>query len=278
VSRARLGADRSTEELEETRDFLLRSLSDLDQEHGSGDIDDADYAALRDDYTARAAEVLRALEARGEHRPDWAEPGAGDDGAVAAGGTDPAKGGRRRMRRVAAALLGLGFVALAVALVVGAATGIGNRSASGRALDAATEARDLTQARADANGGDELGAVRLYQQVLSADPRQPEALAYEGWDLRQAGEAGRDARLVSQGRADVEAALAASPRYPDAHAFLGYMLLQDDHDVAGAVTQFRAFLADHPPAEMVSLTAAVVAQAFAAEGQPVPPPSSPPPG
>lgn len=48
--------------LEEQRDFLLRSITDLDQEHAAGDLEDGDYQSLKDDYTARAAEVLRAIE------------------------------------------------------------------------------------------------------------------------------------------------------------------------------------------------------------------------
>ena len=49
-------------ELEEERRFLLRSLRDLDAEHAAGDVDDVDYATLRDGYTKRAADVLRAIE------------------------------------------------------------------------------------------------------------------------------------------------------------------------------------------------------------------------
>ena len=49
--------------LEEQRDFLLRSLVDLDRERAAGDVDEHDYAVLKDDYTARAAAVLRAIEA-----------------------------------------------------------------------------------------------------------------------------------------------------------------------------------------------------------------------
>ena len=56
---------------------------------------------------------------------------------------------------------------------------------------------------------------------------------------------------------------------------MAYILIQDAHDPVGASEQFRAFLADHPQAEMVALTRDVVAQAFAAVGQPVPPASSP---
>ena len=49
-------------ELEEERRFLLRSLADLEREHDAGDIDDADYATLRDGYTVRAAAVLREID------------------------------------------------------------------------------------------------------------------------------------------------------------------------------------------------------------------------
>ena len=43
-------------------DFLLRSLEDLEREFAAGDMDEADYRTLRDDYTVRASEVLRAID------------------------------------------------------------------------------------------------------------------------------------------------------------------------------------------------------------------------
>ena len=49
--------------LEEERRFLLRSLTDLEREHDAGDVDDLDYETLKDGYTARAADVLRRIEA-----------------------------------------------------------------------------------------------------------------------------------------------------------------------------------------------------------------------
>src|SRR5439155_17950664 len=61
-------ADR--ERLESERDFLLQSLDDLELEHESGGIDDESYAQLRDDYTARAAAVLRALRDGVDARPE----------------------------------------------------------------------------------------------------------------------------------------------------------------------------------------------------------------
>ena len=41
---------------------MLDSLEDLERERAAGDLSDADYGALRDRYTQRAAEVLRAIE------------------------------------------------------------------------------------------------------------------------------------------------------------------------------------------------------------------------
>ena len=54
---------RSLSELEEERDQLLRSMEDLDRELAEGDIEQPEYDALKDDYTVRAATVLRAIEA-----------------------------------------------------------------------------------------------------------------------------------------------------------------------------------------------------------------------
>ena len=48
-------------QLEEERDFLMQSLDDLELEHESGGIDDESYQELHDDYTARAAAVIRTL-------------------------------------------------------------------------------------------------------------------------------------------------------------------------------------------------------------------------
>lgn len=48
-------------ELEAERDFLLRSLDDLDRELADGGIDADTFAVLHADYTARAASVARRL-------------------------------------------------------------------------------------------------------------------------------------------------------------------------------------------------------------------------
>ena len=71
--------------LEDQRAFLLSSLADLDAEWDAGDIAEDDYLALKDDYTARAAAVLRALDRL--------------DGRPAAGAGPVAPSGRRSPAR-----------------------------------------------------------------------------------------------------------------------------------------------------------------------------------
>ena len=85
--------------LEEERDFLLRSLDDLEREREAGDLDDADYATLKDDYTARAAGVLRALAAeptfggeKGRNRDVFTAKTAGDRGDAAGADSGGEKG------------------------------------------------------------------------------------------------------------------------------------------------------------------------------------------
>ena len=55
--------------LENERDFLLRSLDDLEAERDAGNIDDDTYRSLHDDYTARAAVVIRSLRDDVARRP-----------------------------------------------------------------------------------------------------------------------------------------------------------------------------------------------------------------
>ena len=50
------------EALEEEKRFLLDSLVDLEREHAAGDVDELDYRALKDSYTARAARLISELE------------------------------------------------------------------------------------------------------------------------------------------------------------------------------------------------------------------------
>src|SRR2546430_16201780 len=156
-----------TTDLHEERDFLLRSLRYLEAERKAGDIEEADYIALRDDYTARTAEVLRRLSDQEGRIPTQ---------------TIQKSGGKR--------LIGAVLVVVVAGLAAwGVASSAGERlpgqSGSGNITPTAdprlAKARDLISQQKI------LDAVKLYDQILKDDPKQPEALTYRGWLVRLAG-------------------------------------------------------------------------------------------
>ena len=105
-----------------------------------------------------------------------------------------------------------------------------------------------------------LEAVKLYDQVLKDDPKQPEALTYRGWLVRLAG-------LPDDGLKYIDRAVAADPTYPDARVFRGIIELRDKNRPAAAVTDFCAFMANHPDPQMASLVQQPLDEALKATGR-----------
>jgi tetratricopeptide (TPR) repeat protein len=199
----------ATEKLAEERDFLLASLRDLEREHEAGELADDDYAALRDDYTARAAAVLRQLDQAGR----------------------PAK---PRSRPAPVPI-----------------TGSAPDSSQGR----------LAQALQLETQGKAADALKIYDDLLKTDPKNVQALAYRGWLLKRAG-------FPDLAMASLDQAVQIDPSYPDAHFFRGMVLYQDRKDPAAAVPEFRAFLSNDPPQEMISLVEGQLKQAMTDAGMP----------
>ena len=227
--------------LEDERDFLLASLRDLEAEHDAGDLDDADYATLRDDYTARAAEVLRAIEA--DHRRLAEAPRASV--------------GRR------AVWLGVVAVALVLAVVL-VVQGSGRRSGSdGLTGDLPrTRTGQLAEAQAKLADGDLDGALEIYDVVLDADPSDVEALTYSAWVGRM-GELSDDEAL-----ARLDEALALDPSYPDAQVFRAMVLQSACRSQEAGDQLARVDGADLPPfmLQLVGSFGVEVADARFAEG------------
>ena len=269
-----------SDDLREDRDHLLRSLEDLDREHAAGDLAEGDYLALKEDYTARAAEVLRALEATAGARPApsiaAAEQTPGDLPRT------PAAAGRSRWRPALAGAVLLAFAGGAGAVVAHSA---GERTPGAAATGSITPtgssagvADDLADARRLIGKGETLAAIKVYDAILERDPEQPEALAYRGWLLRLAGRAAGKPELVDKGMEFIERAVAADPTYPDAHFFRAFVLYQDRHDPAAAVPELRAFLAGNPPEGMVAVVQDLLSRALAeSQGSPAPAPTVAPP-
>jgi tetratricopeptide (TPR) repeat protein len=213
--------------LEEQRDFLLRSLEDLEREHVAGDNDGVDYATLKDDYTARAAAVLRQLE-QGQPAP-------------------PPRRSRPTGRRVTAVVGVLLFAGLAGLLVAQAA---GRRDAgdlsSGDIRQSVTE--KLNEASRLLSGGDAQGAVDLYDEVLADQPTNVEALTYRGWAQYQF----LDQR--EEGLTSLIDAATADREYPDAAAFLAVVFFRSGL-IQQAANELDRLEALDPPPAMLELTA-----------------------
>jgi hypothetical protein len=261
----------SDDELAEERDFLLRSLADLDAEREAGDIDEHDYGTLRDGYTSRAAAVLRTLDARGaEGERAWQAPaGAAAPGPETTGPetTGPETTGpettAERVRPVArhakparrwrTPLIMAAVVAFAVAAGVGVARSSGQRPPGATitgSTPGSTEEQMLAGAAQDFQKGNVLGAIQTYDKVLASDPANAEALTYKGWLLRLAGDQAHDQQLIDGGLASIQQAEQVDPAYPDAHFFAGEILLRDKNDPKDAIVEFQTYLADNPPAGM----------------------------
>ena len=271
---------RSLAELEEEREFLLRSLEDLDRERDAGDIEEADYAALKDEYTARAAAVLRAMEAAGPSSAPAPEPAPEAEAHADRAQADQAAARSRRRRLRAGALALAALVAVSVTLVVRSAEERRpGQQATGDIAETGTTGdvdRELVRARQLTAEGQTLAAIRVYDQILDRYPEQPEALAYRGWLVRLAGRQSGNAELVDKGLEYLDRAVAADPSYPDAHLFRGLVLYQDKGDAPAAVGELRAFLNARPPPEMVAMVQDVLRRAeadaaAAAAGPPKPP-------
>jgi tetratricopeptide (TPR) repeat protein len=134
---------------------------------------------------------------------------------------------------------------------------------------AAQLGRTLAQAETFEARGNAPDAVRLYEQVLTQDPTQPDALAQLGWLEFEAGAAAHDTAVLERAQQLEEAAQRVEPGAYAPHLYLGSMLLAEGDDT-GAVGQYRQFLADGPPPAEVRTAQPFIAEAFKRAHQPLP--------
>jgi tetratricopeptide (TPR) repeat protein len=246
------------EELEEERDFCLRSLRDLDEEFAAGDIDEDDYVSLREVYTVRAASVLRALAAEEglDVIGDGFDVPAGAAASHAAGFTD----WRKRV--------GVGIAAVVIAagacwvVVASSATRLPGEEITGKALGSQAIADQLAKAAKAESTGDQLSAVKDYQSILSSDPNQPEALTGEGWLLAQT----QQPALLKQGLNMLSTAENVAPGYAPAHVYRGIALLSEG-DYSGAIPDLQWYLAHNPDPQLAPRVRQALQDAQAKAGQ-----------
>jgi tetratricopeptide (TPR) repeat protein len=191
--------------LEDERDHLLASLEDLEREHDAGDLDDADFETLRDDYTARTAAVLRALadDTAGD-RPVDARPA--DVRPPDATGSDATGSPRWRGPVVAAVVL-----LLAIGAGVLVARSSGQRGAGTLTGNDDTVRARLANCQPLAFSDPEAG-VECYDDLLAESPDNVEALTYQGWALVRSG------RIV-EGSERFDRVVELDESFPDVHVF-----------------------------------------------------------
>jgi tetratricopeptide (TPR) repeat protein len=214
--------------LEEQHSFLIRSLVDLDREYEAGDLDDADYATLKDDYRARAEAVQKAIAAR--------------KARFAAA--------KRKRSPLAVASIVAGTLAFAVLAGVVVAQAVGRRQ-PGQEIsgDVRASTRDkLAQCFQQGASQQLLDATKCYGDVLKVDPANAEGRAYLGWFLYLS----RNPQLQGDAQTQIERVLTESPSYPDAHAFEA-VILRDQGKTAEALAQLDQLDALHPSSLIQSL-------------------------
>ncbi len=271
--------------LEDEREFLVRSLDDAELEHQAGDLSTDDFEALRRRDRSRLEDVEASLAALdvtpGPVGTDAAGAAAGvTDAGHAAGVTDDdaptGAAAARRRRRWWLVAVGVGATMAGAFLLV---VHLNSPQLPGQSISGSVDLnasqrieQELAQATVLANEGTKSSieqALAVYRQVLTEDPSQPQALAETGWLEWEAGAVADRPSLVAEGKALVQKSLKVKPYDYAAHFFLGTILLKQG-DAAGAVAQYRTFLAQGPPAREVTTAAPLVRQAFAAAGLPLP--------
>jgi hypothetical protein len=229
-------------ELEDERSFLLRSLDDLDREHDAGDIDDADYATLRDGYTARAATVLRAIESQQAALPPQRP---------------------RNWKRIGLWSAGLLVVAILAGVLVAWASGdrLPGDTSSGDIAESVTS--KLAEARA-LQASDLKGAIQRYDEVLKVEPDNPEALTYRGWLVTLVGSQANATDLLQSGEQSLQRAMQVAPSYADPFCFEAIVRFRIGNDPAGASSAVNQCLALNPPQQVLGLVQGLKAEIDAA--------------
>jgi tetratricopeptide (TPR) repeat protein len=261
-------------QLEDQRDFLMKSLDDLELEHESGGIDDESYAELHDDYTARAAAVIRTLRDGVDVTPPA-----------------PPRSSRRARQRVVLVVLVLVFAIAAgtsLAYALGARlpgqTSSGNSASAPSTTNAAQGALlqkiddlqakvnaspddydlRLDLARAYEENGDLQNALKQSDASITIDANRPEGHANAARLLYLASEAApaQEAKntLISQALAGLNQAITVGPDYADSYYFRAVLMSQSLQNYRSAQSDLQQYLVKAPDGTWADMARTLLAQ------------------
>ena len=242
-------SDLDRDALEAERDFLLRSIDDLDEERAAGNVDDGTYHELHDDYTARAAAVIRSLDTGAdlivpEPRSPSTLTRAVTVGAIIV------------FALVAAVLLSraVGQRRPGQTITGNAQVGTGTATTGdpARALADAVRRQPRSYAAHIAYARYLIGSrrfadsVREFGAAARLDPSQPEPPTYAGWAgalvSQQVADAVTRHALLSASLERINEVITSHPKYPDAYALKGVILFDFEHNARDAIPSFQQFL------------------------------------
>jgi cytochrome c-type biogenesis protein CcmH len=261
-------------QLRHERARLYADLKELEFDFQAGKLSATDYGELRQEIESKAVSLLQQLDALSEgvqSKTTLKKPQA-KTRAEKAGGTKMA-GLRGWQLAAGGAFLLLFGLALGVALTKSLRPRASEQdtmtgdflTGTGPPQTNSEVASSLQEGKAAFAKQDWTKAIDAFKKALASDPNQPEAHAYMGFILVQAGHA--DGALLA-----FDKALAVAPNLPMALWGKGMTLYQAKQDYAGAREVFEKLLRMMPPGQERSEVEKVLAEISQA-GQPGKPPA-----
>ena len=248
------------EALEDEREFLLRSLDDLDSELLAGNIDLDTYRVLHDDYTARAAAVIKTIAdgverdlptgARAPARLRFVTIGGVVVFAVLAAFLLAHSAGQRRAGQTITGNSQIGGSSPTTA-AVSVADAIANAKAAAAAQPKSYTAR-INYARTLLAAGQQYYSIAVQEYIVATklDPKQAEPVAYTGWltTLFAASDtnATEQRQLFAAAGDTLDRAIRLDPTYPPSYVFKGLLLSRYENKLCEGATQLEEYLARAP--------------------------------
>jgi cytochrome c-type biogenesis protein CcmH len=223
-------------ELIQDRARLYADLKELEFDFQAGKLSETDFAELRQQIESKAATVLQQLDGLFESVQLTTAPKKPQEKTRAAKAGQAKKGGLRGWQLAAGGVFLLLFgLALGVTLTKSLRSrGSEQDTITGDFLTGTSSAGTSSEVASSLQEGktafakqDWAKAIDSFKKALVSDPNQPEAHAYMGFILVQAGHA--DGALMA-----FDKALAVAPNFPMALWGKGMTLYQAKQDYAGA--------------------------------------------
>lgn len=266
------------EQLDESKRAALRALRELEFEHDSGHVGDADYADLRTRYESEAAAILSELD-----RLEPARPAEAPTPTPAVAATIRHRGWRHPVAVTVGAVALVTFgVVLGVGIVrftepessmAGPAAARGPMTEEPSAANAprgpvtpAMLEGMLGAARQSLYAGRYNEAMRAYQAVLKRDPNNVDALTHLGLMAGIAAQGQHGPEMVERALDLFDRALKIDPEYPPALLYRGQVLYEVRKDVPGAIRSWEQFVKVSPPGEDRERVVKMIADARAQTG------------